>query len=136
VRFATTADTFYNIAVSRPVGGLRVTAPIPVVTLFGGFGVVLKRTLQNGTLAVEISEEELDKIPCLLGPPKYHIVMCNTATLYGCAGAQPGVKPTVSDHCEAYCATMLLPKQGWAGPGFRFTLQLPICCPMPVILSG
>lgn len=67
VRFTTTVDAFYIIAISRPVAGLRVTAPVPIVsgdqvTLLGGFGTALRWSIQNKTLAIEVSEEELDMV--------------------------------------------------------------------------
>lgn len=67
VRFTTTTDAFYIIALSKPSGGLKVTAPVPIVsgdevTLLGSSGDVLTWSSDNGTLTVQISDEDLDKV--------------------------------------------------------------------------
>jgi len=69
VRFTTTPDAFYILAISRPGSeGLKVTAPVPVVpgdriTLLGGSGNTLNWTVdKDGVLTVEVSDEELDLV--------------------------------------------------------------------------
>jgi alpha-L-fucosidase len=65
VRFTTTEDAFYILAISSPSGGLKVTAPVPLapgdtVTLLGGSGTPLKWSIDNGVLTVDVSDQELN----------------------------------------------------------------------------
>jgi len=67
VRFTTTMDAFYIIALTRPSGGLKVEAPVPIVpgdrvTLLGGSGAALNWSLNQGTLTVHVCDMELDMI--------------------------------------------------------------------------
>lgn len=67
VRFTTTTDAFYIIAISKPTGGLKVTAPVPiastdVVTLLGGSGDALTWNSDNGVLTVAVGDDELNKV--------------------------------------------------------------------------
>lgn len=71
VRFTTTENAFYIIAISRPSGALATIAPIPImdgdiITLLGGTGRPLSWTVdEGGALRVEVSEEELDMVNLL-----------------------------------------------------------------------
>jgi len=68
VRFTTKPDAFYIIAISNITGGALTTpAPVPiakndVVTLLGGSGKVLKWSVTNGVLKIEVPEDELSKM--------------------------------------------------------------------------
>lgn len=67
VRFTTTTDAFYIIAISKPTGGLEITAPVPIapgdqVTLLGGSGHALTWSSDNGKLTVQVSDDELNKL--------------------------------------------------------------------------
>jgi alpha-L-fucosidase len=67
VRFTTSKDAFYILAIARPTGGLKLTAPVPVtqgdkIVLLGGSGVPLNWSSQNGVFTVEVSDAELNKV--------------------------------------------------------------------------
>ncbi|KAJ3553679.1 hypothetical protein NM688_g3482 [Phlebia brevispora] len=68
VRFTTTADAFYIIAISRPTGSLKTAAPIPItggdhVVLLGGPGNPLSWSVADaGVLSVDVSDAELDMV--------------------------------------------------------------------------
>ncbi|KAI0036162.1 glycoside hydrolase family 29 protein [Vararia minispora EC-137] len=65
VRFTTTTDAFYIIALSAiSGGGLRTPAPVPIVandtvTMLGGTGQPLNWTVSDGVLEIQVSDAEL-----------------------------------------------------------------------------
>lgn len=67
LRFTTTPSAFYILALSRPSGGLKTSAPVPilqgdVVTLLGGSGTQLNWYQTDGMLIVDVGDEELDLV--------------------------------------------------------------------------
>ena len=68
VRFTTTTDAFYIIAISRPAGSLDTAAPVPIiegdqVTLLGGSGAHLAWSIdKKGILHIDVSDEDLNEI--------------------------------------------------------------------------
>uniref|UniRef100_D8PTJ5 alpha-L-fucosidase n=1 Tax=Schizophyllum commune (strain H4-8 / FGSC 9210) TaxID=578458 RepID=D8PTJ5_SCHCM len=68
VRFTTTVDAFYIIAVERPDGEfLRVRAPVPIkegdtVTLLGADDSELEWAIEDGILSIAFKEDVLDRI--------------------------------------------------------------------------
>ena len=65
VRFTTTPDAFYIIALSEPSSGALTTpAPVPIagndtVTMLGGTGQALNWTVTDGVLSIEVDSDEL-----------------------------------------------------------------------------
>lgn len=67
LRFTTTPDAFYIIALTRPSGSLKTSKPVPilegdVVTLLGGSGVVLGWRKEEQGLVIDVGEDELELV--------------------------------------------------------------------------
>ncbi|KZV75904.1 glycoside hydrolase family 29 protein [Peniophora sp. CONT] len=68
VRFTTSPDAFYIIALTEPSdGALTTPAPVPIlandtVTMLGGTGKALNWTVDDGVLSIEVDSDELSKV--------------------------------------------------------------------------
>ena len=68
VRFTTSPDAFYIIALTEPSdGALTTPAPVPIVandtvTMLGGTGKALNWTVTDGVLSINVDSDELAMI--------------------------------------------------------------------------